>query len=194
MGQCRIDLGAGRPHGQTVHNGGGKRNGRFWRSAHLKRTPLDGARHDPTTKECRQLEEGTRMAVLPDLFILLPKFHLGTMPLVKPNTLLATFSLGLWVILDAVEVQFALQLAVGGPARCVEHATVQRLDDGATGLGIMGAIMKSALGGKRLDVGEGRRHPVAGIPQTQLAHARRIEQQRTAGQQYQFAMGVSLSI
>ena len=129
------------------------------------------------------LAEGTRMAVLPDLFILLSKFHLGTMPLVEPNTLLATFGLGLWVILNAVEVQFALQLVVGGPARCIKHASVQRLDDGATGLGIMGAIVKPALSGKRLDIGEGCRHPVAGIPQTQLAHARRIEQQSTAGQQ-----------
>ena len=57
----------------------------------------------------------------------------------------------------------------------------------------MGAVAEPAAPGDRLDLGgdfgERRGHPRLGVPQRQLAHPRRVEDQRPGRQQDQLAMG-----
>src|SRR5687768_1142896 len=110
-----------------------------------------------------------------DSFEPLAEFHLGAMHLVAPNPDLATFGMSLGVVLVVLELQFALQLAVGPPSRNIERAGVQCFENGAAGFAVMTAVMEAALLGERLDVGKGGGHAVPGFPEAQFTHAGRIE-------------------
>ena len=83
---------------------------------------------------------------------------------------------------------FALQLAIAVPAPRIEAAFVDGRPHGAAGLQLMGAVPEAAASRQRLDVGEHRRDAGLRLPQAELAHARRVEDEPALRQEDQFAM------
>src|SRR5690242_19770364 len=74
--------------------------------------------------------------------------------------------------------ELALQSAIMLEARPIELAGFNRGADGAAGLAVVDAIGEAARLGERRDVGERRLDPIVAGPRLQLAHARRVDQQR----------------
>ena len=91
--------------------------------------------------------------------------------------------LGLEVAELADELRIAIQ-AFGGEGTVADGG-----QDGAAGLGLVGAVGEAARGGQVLDLGEGRGDPLGAVPQLQLAQAGRVQDQATAGPDDQLAAG-----
>src|SRR5204863_3113594 len=70
-----------------------------------------------------------------------------------------------------------------------QRAGLHRRLHGATRLDAMAAVAEPAAGRVALDVLEGLLHRVADVPELQLAHARRVEQQAAAGNGHELAVG-----
>ena len=84
-------------------------------------------------------------------------------------------------------LQLALQLRVALPALPRQRAVGERLADRAAGLLIVGAVGEAAAPRDLLDVAEGLLE--VGVPELQLAHPGRVEDDAAAGQQDQLAVG-----
>src|SRR5919198_4466225 len=83
-------------------------------------------------------------------------------------------------------LQLALELPPRTQAVELERAVVDRREHGAARFPRVGAVAEAALGGERLDVGEGRAH--VALPELQLPQAGRVDYERAAGQADEFAV------
>src|SRR5918994_5858074 len=79
-------------------------------------------------------------------------------------------------------MQLALELPVARVAVAVERTVGERAAHGAPRLPLVPAVVEAAPADERFDVAEGCVEPLAHVPQLQLAHARRVEQQPATGQ------------
>src|SRR5438046_2108358 len=98
------------------------------------------------------------------------------------------FELGARGLLVGEMVQLALNLEVALDAARIEAAILDGLAHGAAGIVLMAAIGEAALRLQLLDVREALRRALVSIPELDLAHARRVEQQAALGQQDEVAV------
>src|SRR6266545_3936287 len=93
------------------------------------------------------------------------------------------------VLAEADLRQLALELAPAlqafGRELTARHGRFHR----ASGLAAVTAVAEAAPRGQLLDLGEGGAEPLAGLPELQLAHARRVEDETAAGKHEELPVG-----
>ena len=103
----------------------------------------------------------------------------GSMPVIRlfplPVGFLRLLPPLLFSTLDIRTVRLAAELHIALPASGREVSARNRRPDGAAGLAVVLAVGKPALPKSALNVGKRFTEPPGGIPQAELAHARRVD-------------------
>src|SRR5207302_2304459 len=84
---------------------------------------------------------------------------------------------------------FTLELAVPRVAVGVETPGLERLADRASRLGIVRAVGEAAGARQRLDIREHRREAGVRVPELELAHSGRVDDDPAAVDQHELAVG-----
>jgi hypothetical protein len=98
-----------------------------------------------------------------------------------PSDLVGVFGAGPCIEAALEPAELALELAPAVEALAWQSSASQRLADCAAGLALVRAVAEAAGRGQRRHVLEGLLEALRDVPELQLAEARRVEYEPTAG-------------